>query len=61
MHELPTVAEATWHGASLACAEMARRGLIIDSRLSDVLQWQGKVRSPETYNWLSAAADHVGT
>ncbi|THH31463.1 hypothetical protein EUX98_g2716 [Antrodiella citrinella] len=42
MHELPTVAEATWHGASLACAELARRGLIADDKLSDVLQWQGK-------------------
>ena len=44
MYDLPTVAEATWHGASLACAELARRGLIVDSKLNEVLQWQGKVR-----------------
>ncbi|KAH8104609.1 TBCD protein [Cristinia sonorae] len=42
MNELPTVAEATWHGATLACAEIARRGLIPDHKLDEVLGWQGK-------------------
>ncbi|TCD65493.1 hypothetical protein EIP91_002577 [Steccherinum ochraceum] len=42
MYELPTVAEATWHGASIACAELARRGLIANHKLQEVLDWQGK-------------------
>ena len=41
--ELPPTAEHTWHGATLACAEMARRNLISDSMLPDVLRWTRKV------------------
>lgn len=40
---LPSAAEGTWHGATLACAEMARRGLIHSSRLSDLLRWMSHV------------------
>jgi tubulin-specific chaperone D len=37
------VAEATWHGACLTCAEMARRGLIQTNRFSELLGWLKKV------------------
>lgn len=43
LYDMPSIAEATWHGASLACAEMARRGLISDSRLGELLDWMKKV------------------
>lgn len=43
IYDLPSIAEATWHGACLACAEMARRGLIPDERLSELVEWLYKV------------------
>ncbi|KAI1789614.1 ARM repeat-containing protein [Ganoderma leucocontextum] len=39
IYDLPSIAEVTWHGACLACAEMARRGLIPDERLSELVEW----------------------
>ncbi|KAF8510075.1 TBCD protein [Hysterangium stoloniferum] len=44
MEDLPAVAEPIWHGACLACAEMARRGLIPQGRLGDLLEWLQKAR-----------------
>ncbi|EJU03097.1 ARM repeat-containing protein [Dacryopinax primogenitus] len=35
-------AEGTWHGATLACAEFARRGLVRGDHLSEVLKWASK-------------------
>ncbi|KZT19455.1 TBCD protein [Neolentinus lepideus HHB14362 ss-1] len=43
LYDLPAIAESTWHGACLACAEIARRGLVADNKL------------PELINWLSQA------
>ena len=43
MTDLPTVAEATWHGTCLTCAELARRGLIQTDRLPELLDWLKKV------------------
>jgi hypothetical protein len=43
VESLPAVAEATWHGTCLACAEMARRGLIPTHRLPELLRWLKKV------------------
>ncbi len=43
LYDMPSIAEATWHGACLACAEMARRGLIPDERLSELIGWLYKV------------------
>ncbi|KAF8606944.1 ARM repeat-containing protein [Ceratobasidium sp. AG-I] len=37
--DLPPTSEATWHGACLAYAELARRGLISQSRLGEVIGW----------------------
>ncbi|KAH8825282.1 TBCD protein [Flagelloscypha sp. PMI_526] len=42
MYQLPAIAEATWHGASLACAELSRRGLVQSTRLSVMIEWMLK-------------------
>ncbi|KAF9468537.1 tubulin folding cofactor D C terminal-domain-containing protein [Collybia nuda] len=42
LYDLPAIAESTWHGASLACAEMARRGLIRGERLPELIEWLSK-------------------
>ncbi|KAF9808522.1 hypothetical protein IEO21_07853 [Rhodonia placenta] len=39
IYDLPSIAEVTWHGACLACAEIARRGLIADEKLPDLIGW----------------------
>lgn len=49
LYDMPAIAEATWHGASLACAEMARRSLVTDSRLGEVIEWMRKVRENQTH------------
>ena len=43
IYDMPSTAEGTWHGACLACAEMARRGLVEDDALADLIDWQCKV------------------
>jgi len=43
MYDVPAVAEATWHGACLACAEMVRRGLVSPLRLPELIDWLAKV------------------
>ncbi|GBE84936.1 TBCD protein [Sparassis crispa] len=42
LYDMPTVAESTWHGACLACAEMARRGLVPDDKLPELIGWLSK-------------------
>lgn len=56
LYDMPTVAESTWHGTCLSCAELLRRGLIADDRLADVIDWIIKVivlSDPETSLTLS--------
>lgn len=43
MSSIPATAEFPWHGATLACAELARRDLVSDLRLPDVISWTCKV------------------
>ena len=43
LYDLPAVAESTWHGACLACAEMARRSLVSDQHLPTLIEWTTKV------------------
>jgi hypothetical protein len=43
LYDLPAIAESTWHGACLASAEMARRGLVTIHKLADVIEWMSKV------------------
>ncbi|KAF5369524.1 hypothetical protein D9758_002666 [Tetrapyrgos nigripes] len=42
MYDVPAIAEATWHGACLTCAEMVRRGLVAPSRLAELIDWLSK-------------------
>ncbi|KAJ6508836.1 TBCD protein [Mycena sanguinolenta] len=42
MYDLPAVAESTWHGACLTCAEMARRGLVDGEALPGLVGWLSK-------------------
>lgn len=44
-YEMPPIAEPTWQGACLTCAEMARRGLVTDEHLPVLLGWLSKVRN----------------
>ncbi|KAI7861698.1 tubulin folding cofactor D C terminal-domain-containing protein [Spinellus fusiger] len=37
--DMTAVSENTWHGASLAIAELARRGLLLPERLESTLPW----------------------
>ncbi|KAG2010206.1 TBCD protein [Coprinopsis cinerea AmutBmut pab1-1] len=41
-YDMPSVAEATWHGACLACAEMARRNIIPASHMPQLVDWLSK-------------------
>jgi hypothetical protein len=43
IYDMPSIAESTWHGACLSCAELLRRGLIPHDRLADVIDWMIKV------------------
>ncbi|KAG2129100.1 TBCD protein [Suillus clintonianus] len=42
VYDTPAIAKATWHGASLASAEMARRGLVQTAALGSLLGWLSK-------------------
>lgn len=37
--DLTAVSDHTWHGASLAVAELARRGLLLPERLHETIPW----------------------
>lgn len=39
VHDLPSTAEATWHGACLATAELSRRALVPPTQLPKLLDW----------------------
>lgn len=42
LYDLPAIAESTWHGATLACAEMARRSLVGPDQLPILVEWISK-------------------
>ncbi|KAG5635354.1 hypothetical protein H0H81_011555 [Sphagnurus paluster] len=42
LYDLPATAESPWHGACLACAEMARRSLVASKRLPELIEWLSK-------------------
>ena len=42
LYDMPAIAESTWHGACLSCAEFLRRGLIASDRLADAITWMIK-------------------
>ncbi|KAI9465506.1 TBCD protein [Lactarius psammicola] len=37
LYDMPAIAESTWHGACLSCAEFLRRGLIANDQLADAI------------------------
>lgn len=37
--DMSAVSDSTWHGASLAIAELARRGLLLPERLTEAMPW----------------------
>lgn len=45
LYDMPAIAESTWHGACLSCAELLRRGLIANDRLAGVIDCMIKVIS----------------
>ncbi|KAL1728580.1 armadillo-type protein [Schizophyllum commune] len=57
LYDVPTVAESTWHGACLACAEMARRGLVTADKLPELIAWLDKA----LYFDLRKGAHSVGS
>jgi hypothetical protein len=44
--------DARWHGVCLALAETARRGLIDEERLTEMLPWVIKVRSRDLRKYV---------
>lgn len=42
LYDIPSIAEGTWHGTCLACAEMARRSLVSPERLGELIEWLSK-------------------
>ncbi|KAH9049928.1 TBCD protein [Lactarius hengduanensis] len=42
LYDMPAIAESTWHGACLSCAELLRRGLIANDRFADAITWMIK-------------------
>jgi hypothetical protein len=42
LYDLPAIAESTWHGATLACAEMARRNFVNPDQLPALTEWISK-------------------
>lgn len=43
IYDMPAIAESTWHGACLACAEMARRSLVSPDKLPKLIEWLSQV------------------
>ncbi|KAF9454706.1 ARM repeat-containing protein [Macrolepiota fuliginosa MF-IS2] len=42
LYDIPAIAESTWHGATLACAEIARRSLVDSERLPALIRWMSQ-------------------
>ncbi|GAW05740.1 TBCD protein [Lentinula edodes] len=57
LYDVPAIAEATWHGACLACAEMTRRGIVPPERLEKLVGWLSKA----LYFDLRKGAHSVGS
>jgi tubulin-specific chaperone D len=51
LYDLPAIAESTWHGACLASAEMARRGVVAPRRLPELIEWLSKVQEAANFDW----------
>ncbi|KAH7885271.1 tubulin folding cofactor D C terminal-domain-containing protein [Phlebopus sp. FC_14] len=60
VYDMPSIAEATWHGACLASAEMARRALVPPVLLPRLLEWLSKA-STAIYFDIRKGAHSIGT
>jgi len=49
LYDIPAIAENTWHGACLACAEMSRRNLVGREKLPELIGWLSKARKITPY------------
>lgn len=58
IYEMPSIAEPTWQGACLTCAEMARRGLVSDEHLTVLLGWLSKVCSHRIFLYFAVRLIH---
>lgn len=61
LYGLPAISEGTWHGACLACAEIARRSLVEPLHLPELIGWLSKVRSQKHYRRVIAIFIHAPT
>ncbi|KAI0283960.1 TBCD protein [Russula aff. rugulosa BPL654] len=61
IYDMPSIAESTWHGACLSCAELLRRGLIPHDRLADVIDWMIKVTFLSLYFDIRKGAHSIGS
>jgi hypothetical protein len=61
LYDLPAIAESTWHGACLACAEMARRGLVARAALPALIEWLSKVAWPHFFCLRVLTVPSAGT
>ncbi|PKK78732.1 ARM repeat-containing protein [Rhizophagus irregularis] len=57
--EISAVSDYTWHGACLAIAELARRGLLLPERLSEVIPWVGKALKFDLKRGAHSIGSHV--
>jgi hypothetical protein len=64
LSHMPAAAESTWHGSCLACAEIARRGLVSPAKLPKLIEWMEKVRrrhSSTQYSTVAMVTYFTGT
>ncbi|KAF4617278.1 hypothetical protein D9613_005867 [Agrocybe pediades] len=59
LYDLPAIAEGTWHGACLACAEIARRGLVGPEHLPQLVEWLSKAWAHSIGSNVRDAAAYV--
>ncbi|RHZ45413.1 hypothetical protein Glove_680g46 [Diversispora epigaea] len=57
--ELSAVSDHTWHGVCLAVAELARRGLLLPERLSEVIPWVSKALKFDLKRGTHSIGAHV--
>ncbi|CAI2185044.1 20232_t:CDS:10 [Funneliformis geosporum] len=57
--EVSAVSDHTWHGACLAVAELARRGLLLPERLSEVIPWISKALKFDLKRGAHSIGAHV--
>ncbi|CAG8433293.1 13041_t:CDS:10 [Ambispora gerdemannii] len=57
--DMSAVSDYTWHGACLAVAELARRGLLLPKRLNEVITWVSKALKFDLKRGSYSIGSHV--